>query len=319
VRVTGGDGQEIRVAGQKAVRAFSQADADEVNSGTPFEIRLEGDRALVRLSPDRARHWRLVSAEVEITAPRAVSIEAKGGHAEIEVNGIAGGVDIEGAGGSVRLKEIGGDVRVHSIGSELVWVADAKGSLEIEGRGENIELENVAGEVTIRGRYPGALEFRNLARPLRFESRQTELTMAALPGEISMDLGHFRARDCVGPIRFKTRSRDVRFERFTNALELETERGDVELDPGRLPLAKMEVRARAGNIELVLPAGATFELEARAEHGEVQNEFGPELKSGSEGRASSLKGGVGQGPLLKLTTHRGQVEVRKAGLAETRL
>jgi hypothetical protein len=45
----------------------------------------------------------------------------------------------------------------------------------------------------------GSLEFKNLAKPLRFEgTRGTELRVEAVPGAISMDLGAFTAKNLIG-------------------------------------------------------------------------------------------------------------------------
>lgn len=130
-----------------------------------------------------------------------------------------------------------------------------------------------------------------------------------------MDLGELNARNVVGPIRLVTKTRDVKIEEFTNALELETDRGDIELLPGRVPLAKIEARSRVGKIDITLPPKAGFQLQASTEQGEAVNEFGPPIEKESQGRSSSLRGNVGQGPVIHLTTERGTVSVRKAGAA----
>jgi hypothetical protein len=128
-----------------------------------------------------------------------------------------------------------------------------------------------------------------------------------------MDLGEFNARNLVGPIRLKTKTKDVKIEDFTASLELETERGDITIEPGRMPLPKIEAKSRSGKIELALPEKAAFQLMATTEHGEAMNDFGPPIEKQTEGRASSLKGGTGQGPEITITTERGSVLVRKSG------
>ena len=110
-----------------------------------------------------------------------------------------------------------------------------------------------------------------------------------------------------------TRSRDIRLEDFTQSLDLETERGDIELTPGRVPLPKSEVHSAVGRIDLVLPEKAAFQLQATAEHGEATNDFGPAIQREVEGRTTTLKGTVGAGPLIRITADRGSVSVRKEG------
>src|SRR5262249_20703085 len=179
------------------------------------------------------------------------------------------------------------------------------------------DLQNIAGQVTIQGEYVGSLEFKNLAKPLRFEgARNTELRAEAVPGSISMDLGDFTAKNVIGPVRLVTRSRDIRLEQFTESLELDPARGDVELDPGRVPLPKIEAHSGVGQIELTLPDNAAFQLEATAERGEAINDFGPALQMRVEGRTATLRGAVGEGgPPIRVTASRGSVSVRKQGAA----
>jgi hypothetical protein len=128
-----------------------------------------------------------------------------------------------------------------------------------------------------------------------------------------MDLGEFNATDLVGPIRLVGSSRDIRIEQFTHSLELENQRGDVELHPGRLPLPSIEARTGSGRIELVLPEKATFLLDATAERGEALNEFGSSIRQESDGKSATLKGKVGEGPTLHITSSRGSISVRKEG------
>src|ERR1700681_2181883 len=122
--------------------------------------------------------------------------------------------------------------------AERYRAVDVKGDVNIEGKGSDIELENIAGQVTVNGSYSGTLQFKNLAKPLHLESRNTDLRVAQVPGTITMDLGDLNGSNLIGPIRLITRSKDIHLDGFTQSLELETERGDIDLKPGKAPLAK---------------------------------------------------------------------------------
>ncbi len=138
-----------------------------------------------------------------------------------------------------------------------------------------------------------------------------------MPGHITMDLGEFNGTDLVGPIRLIGNSRDIRLEQFTQSLELENQRGDVELHPGRVPLPSIEARTGSGRIELVLPEKATFILDATAERGEALNEFGSAIHQESDGKSATLKGKVGEGPTLHIISSRGSISVRKEGAEQS--
>ena len=180
----------------------------------------------------------VLDEDLEITIPNRMSVEAHGNYGDYDVAELNGSVELYGDRADVRLNKIAGNSRVELGRSELVRAVDLKGNLDLQGKGSDIELENIAGQVTINGSYSGSLEFKKLAQPLHFESPNTDLRVEALPGQISMDLGEFTANNLVGPIRLITKSKDVKIEDFTQTLQLETDRGDIDLQPNRLPLAK---------------------------------------------------------------------------------
>lgn len=313
LKVIGADTAEVKVTGRKTVQAMNQTEADRGNDGTPLEILTQGDTMTVRTNQDHNPTNGKISEDLEITVPNRVSVEVHGNNGDYDVSEVNGNVELQTDRGDVRLSKIGGNARVEVQRSDLVRAVDLKGKLDVQGKGADIELENIAGEVTINGPYSGNLEFKNLAKPLHFEAPNTDLRVAALPGQISMDLGELTGNNLVGPVHLVTKSKDVKIEDFTNSLELETERGDIELQPKRMPLAKIEARSRSGQINLVLPEKAAFQLVATTDHGEAVNDFGAPIQKETDGRSSSLKGTVGQGAAIHVVTERGTVTVRKAG------
>src|SRR5206468_6120949 len=78
IRVTGADAAEIRLTGRKTIRAYNKADADRVNEQSPLEISTDGDRVIVRSNQDRISEDRRATTELEVTVPRAASIEGRG-------------------------------------------------------------------------------------------------------------------------------------------------------------------------------------------------------------------------------------------------
>jgi DUF4097 and DUF4098 domain-containing protein YvlB len=314
IKVTGGDSSEVSVNGHKLIRAYSRDDADRTNGNTPVEIVPQGDRLLIRTNQDRVPNNQRLSDDLEVTVPKGVSVESRGSSGDHEITDVNGDVEINSGHGDVRLSRIGGDVRLDVSRSDLIRAVDVKGRFDLQGRGSDVELENMSGQVTVNGAFTGTQDFKNLAKPLQLEgARNTELTLQAVPGRVNMDLGRFEARDVVGPVRLVTRSRDISMEQFTNAVELETERGDIELNPGKVPLAPIEARSGNGKIELLLPDKASFQLEAIAQHGDAVNDYGPPIAKESSQRSATLRGKVGEGPTIKITSQRGWISVRKEG------
>ncbi|MCX6637308.1 MAG: DUF4097 family beta strand repeat-containing protein [Acidobacteria bacterium] len=317
-RVVGADAEEVKVSGRKTIRAFQQNDANTANQQSPLEILAQGDRIVVRTNQERVSGEQRVSADLDITVPRGAFVEARGRFGDFDISEITGGVDVDSDNAGVRLNRIGGNARMDLRRSDIVRAVGVKGSLDIKsGHGQEVELENIEGQVTVSGAFSGDLQFRNLARPLRFESSQTELSVEKMPGQLRMALGQVTAENLVGPVRLKTKSRDVVISDLSQSLEIFVERGDLDIRPGKTPLAKMDLETRSGNIQMAIPQGAKFELSAVAKRGDVENEYGEPLRlAGERGRGkdsgATLAGAVGQGPALKLTTGRGTITIRKA-------
>ncbi len=311
IKVTGSDGQDVVVSGNKVVRSFGRDDADRTNNNTPVEVVREGDHLLVRANQDRAANNQRVSDDIEVTVPRAVAVEARGRRGDFEIGDIDGDVDLGATRGDVRLSRLGGNARVEVNHSDTIRAVDVKGRIDVQGEGSDLSLENIQGQVSINGAFSGTLDFKNLAKPLQFEgARNTELHVEAVPGNISMDMGEFTANGLVGPVRLITHSRDIKIGRFSQTMTVETEHGNIELDPG-MPVPAIDARSGAGNIELTLPEKAAFQLTATAERGDATNDFGEQIQKESFGRSATLKGKVGEGPSIRLIASHGEVEVRK--------
>ncbi len=314
VRISGTDAAEVRASGRKTIRALQDTDAAQADRQSPLEVSVAGDRLIVRTNQDRVTGDNRVSVDLELSLPRSVSMEGRGREADFEIQDLAGPVEIASDNAGVQLRNIAGNVRLNLRRSSLIRAAGIKGSLDIlGGRGRDVDIEDVQGPVTVEGFYSGDLRFRNLARPLRFQNAHTTLRVERLSGRIEMDLGRLAGAHLEGPLHFSTsRARDVELESFTGSAEISVESGDLTLRPASLPLGPIEAQTRTGDITLILPETAAFQLHAQAERGTVVNQFGPRIKEEALGeRGAALKGELGRGPVIRLTTSRGSITIRK--------
>jgi DUF4097 and DUF4098 domain-containing protein YvlB len=312
--ITGGDAMSVKVTGRKTVRSMDQNAADATDRESPFELAGDPNRVVIRTNQDRPSRTSRITAEMDITVPKGASIEAHGRNGDFDISGINGEVDITSDNAGVRMENVAGQVRLDLRRSDIVRAVNLKGNFELKGNGNDLDLENIDGTVTINtvSGYRGMVRFRNIARPLHFTGTQTEFQAEKIPGEVRMPLGQFHAENVIGPVRVQAQARDVEISGFTNSLQLNVDRGDISLRPESLPLAKMQVRTRiAGDIELALPAGAKFDLNATSVRGEVSNDFGSPLHEESNKRGAALRGSNG-GPSVDLETVRGRISVRKA-------
>jgi len=134
----------------------------------------------------------------------------------------------------------------------------------------------------------------------------------AVPGSITMDLGDLKLENVAGPVHFKTGVRDIEATDVTGALDLMVDRGDIQVTVGKSPVPKIDVHTRNGDITLALPGNAEFQIDGSTSQGDADNEFGGGLEQHSNGHAATIKGHVGNGPLLTVGTDRGMLSVKKS-------
>ena len=308
----GQDSGDVQVTGRKSVRAYNQGDADRANQQTEVRLERQGD-ALVLHSDDYAGSRMIqVSADLDITLPRGVSIESRGRNGDLTIDEIDGPFEISGGRGDVRLNHIAKDVKIESARSGDIHVTDSRGAVELDGRGSDIQMENIAGPVTVNGEFGGTLEFRNLAQPLQFTSQRSEFHAAAVPGSVTIDLGDITLQDVTGPVRFRTAVRDVKATDVTGDLDLTVDRGDIEITQTKTPLSKIDAHTRNGDIVVAVPANAEFQIDASTAQGDGENDFGDGVRQESSGRGATIKGRVGNGPAITIGTDRGMITLKKS-------
>ncbi len=312
ITVTGGEGSDIHLEGHKTIRAFDRKAADEINRQAEVTFTREDDAIFVRSTQTPGSDPMRVAVDMEIAVPKGMSVEARGRSGDLTINSIQGSVDVSSQRGEVRLQDVGGGAKLDVERCDLVRASNVKGNVDVQGSGRDVQMDNVDGQVTINGSFSGTLDFRELAKPLHFESRQTDLRVEKLPGTISMSLGELHASNVTGPLRFVAHERDVHLDDFTGPVEIDLAHGDIDLKPEKgQPLARIDVRSRSGDIEMALP-GSGFDLKATAQQGEVSNDFGDGVVSESgEGRSNTLRSASPSGAVVTLTTERGEVAVRK--------
>ena len=312
ITVHGEEAAEIHVTGRKFIRAYNSSDADRANEESKIQLDRQGDQLTIRVDPvRRGNSATTVSADLNIALPRNVSLEMRGRNGDVSVENITGSVNLSTGRGDLRVSNIGNNVRLESTRSGQLKVSGVKGNLEINGRGSELQIQDIQGETNVNGEFSGTLEFRTLAKTFHFKSQRSDLTAAQVPGSVVLDLGDLRLENVVGPVRFTTASRDVRANDVTNALELNVDRGDIQIEQTKSPVPKIDIRSHHGDITLALPDKAGFELDGHTGQGDVTNSFGDGIATKSEGRSSSITGRSGTGPKLTVTTDRGSITLRK--------
>ncbi len=312
-RIVAGATSEVRVTARNTVRALNEDEAQRLNKEMPLEIKNQAGQIVIRTNQEKATGDGRVSSDLEIEVPKTMAVECRGRYGDFDIAGLNAGVDINSDNAGVRLQDITGNARIELRRSDIVRAVNVTGNVEVKGRGEDLELENITGKVDVLASFSGDLSFRNVSQPTRYESSTSTVVIAKIPGYVRLTRGELVGSRLVGPVRITSRTKDVRLSEFTDTLEIDLDRGDVELRPGKLPLARMQVKTRNGDVDLALPENAKFSLKATTDRGEVENDYSPAIKlESSERRGGTLRGSTGPGPEITVDSNRGTVTLRKA-------
>jgi len=314
-RVTGADIDEVRATGRKTIRALRRDEADKANEQTKMKLDKTGESVTLYANQDRADGPR-VTTDLEISVPKGISVEVRGRYGDVEISEVNGEVVINSENAGVRLQNLGGRAKIDTRKSDIIRAVDVKGDLELKGRGRDIELENIGGQVTVAGSYSGETSMRKMAKPVRFESSMTEFRVERIPGELLLSLSSLTGSNVIGPVTVRAKSKDIHLTDTTETINLDLDRGDVEIRQSKLPVGKIDVKTRSGDIELALPPQAKFVITAETDRGETSNDYDPQLKVVSEDHGGKISGSTGTGPEIKLNTNRGSLTLRKMSAAE---
>ncbi len=164
----------------------------------------------------------------------------------------------------------------------------------------------------------GLVTVQNFTQDVRIEAPAADVRLSRVDGRASVETlsGSVEVEHCSGRLEISTVSGSLRFrDNESRYLVAGSTSGDIFYDGDLQRGGSYEFRNNNGAIELILPANASFELNAQSSQGEVSNEF--PFTPRAHGRAPSgpyrsLLGTVQSGDaVVRATSLSGRIRVRK--------
>ncbi|HZD31587.1 MAG TPA: DUF4097 family beta strand repeat-containing protein [Candidatus Angelobacter sp.] len=312
ITVTPSDGNDIRVVVHKKLYAHSQDDANKYNEGTKPQITVNGTQVLLNANTNGAGDHS-VSADMEIFVPKKAAVDIASKRGDVTVNQRAGAVKISLQHGDVALAEIVGPVELN-VDKGSVRAQQITGPAKVAGHVDDVTIDQVDGPVQLAGDFFNDIRLSKITGEVEFKSARSDITLAAVPGDLEISGDALRATDVGGPMRLVTRSKEIHLEGVTGDVEVENSNGDIEIHPGsKLPIGKMNITGNHGDITLVLPANAGFQVDATTRKGDVSSDFGGvKVENSSSGGSSRATGMVGNGAAkLQIKADTGDIRINK--------
>ena len=308
IKLRPGTDDKLHITVRKRVLAGAQGEADKINSTMQPVVNVSGSEVAISI----ANYSRGSAMDLEIQVPRKAAADLTTLRGSLEVEGREGDVKVHTSRGDVSVEEVTGNAEIH-LRRGSVRARKVTGDVDVEGWVNDSNLSEIGGAVNLHGDFFGTMSLGKVAKSVRFKSSRTDLEMAGLEGDLTMEIGDLRARGVTGPFRIVTRSKDIHLEDVSGEIKVDNNHADVDLSSTKAPTGAVEITNEHGHISVDLPAKSSFQMNARTDHGDIQSDFG-ELKIENADRESKATGSVGTGGAqLRLTNSHGDINIRKTG------
>jgi len=313
VNVSVSTDNQVHVTIHKRINAERQGQADDWNKSTQPKITATGQTLTLEANTRGAGdHW--VSSDLDISLPRKAAITVSTRHGDVSIMGRDGAADVTSSDGDVSVSDLNGALTLH-LDKSSARVSQVSSDVSIQGRANDVTLEDVKGAVRLDGDFMESVKLSRVAKPVSFKSTRTDMDFTKLDGYLNLDSGDLEAGDVSGPLRLRTRSKDIMLNGVTNDVHLQDENGAIEIH--LVKLGSLEVSNSKGDIRIYVPQKSGFTLDAQARDGEIQTDFSSLKVDNGDNRATASGSVNGGGPHMIINNEHGTIEIRAGSVVST--
>ena len=216
--------------------------------------------------------------------------------------------------GDVHLSSIAGSVEAHfSNGKHDFSAHDIQGELSAEGDLNDLTLSEIKGKVTQSGEILGDVHMESIAGPVHLHTSVTDLQLAELPGDLTLDSDDLRINEAKGQVRVVTHSKDVDLSQISGDSYVEDRDGSISVEPAGA--YGVDAKNSKGDVEVTLPPNASATVDGRTRNGDIVTEFGLTV-SGEENKTVSGRIGSGASKII-LSAENGDLRIKKGSAASS--
>jgi DUF4097 and DUF4098 domain-containing protein YvlB len=303
VSVTAGDSPNIEVQAHQVAFAGSDAEAKKIFDAEQAHVTVSGSTVLVKSDSNSSGRLNLT-----VTIPKSAHLTVHSGHGDVTAANLNGGLNINSNHGDVHLSVIKGSVQVHFSTDKGDFSAhQVDGDLTADGNCNDMTLSEISGRVTINGELFGDVHMENVSGPVHVHTSVTEMDVASLPGDLTLNSDNLRVTQAKGQVRITTHSKDVDLTQVYGDSFVEDRDGRIAVEPAGN--YAVEARNLKGDVELTLPPNAQASVTGSTRNGDIVTDF-PLAVSGDESKSVSGKVGAG-GPKVTLTAQNGDIHIKR--------
>jgi DUF4097 and DUF4098 domain-containing protein YvlB len=230
-------------------------------------------------------------------------------YSPLEITNVDGTLNVSITEGKLKVEKVTKPVVIDAKGTQ-VEVAQLQDTLKIRTSHRDIDITDVASTVTIESRY-STLNLKNVKGSVSINSNSDSIEANEIGGSFVMNArgSGIRAAGVRGPLDIQTTLKDVSVNDFGDRCTVSNEYAGISISSQKLGKGDLTVKNRNGDVELYLPEGASFSIEATARNGSVESDYAG-LAPTTNANVGSLRARMKTGsPKITLETDSSDIHV----------
>jgi DUF4097 and DUF4098 domain-containing protein YvlB len=303
ISVTASDAPNITVQAHEVAFAGSDSDARNIWSAEAAHLNVSGNAVVVKSDgSDKGR------VNLTLTVPKTAKVTINAGHGDVIAAGLGDGVIVTAPHGDAQLNTITGPVEMHFSGGKHDFSAhQINGDVISDGNCNDLTLSEIKGRLTLTGEIFGDVHIESVSGPVKVHTSITDIELAQLPGDLTMDSDDLRVTEAEGSVHVTTHAKDVDLSQIYGDSYVENRDGTISVEPAGS--YAVEAKNSKGDVEITLPPNANGTVDGHTHNGEIVTDFGL-MVSGDEDKTVSGKIGSG-GPAISLSSDNGDLGIKR--------
>jgi DUF4097 and DUF4098 domain-containing protein YvlB len=303
VSITAADQPNVEVQAHEMAYADSDSAAKKIFDAEAAHVTVSGSAVLVQSNGND--HGRV---NLTIMVPRTAKVTVNASKGDVTASGLGAGIDLTAAQGDTHLDAISGPVMMHFAGGKHDFSAhQIDGDISAEGDCNDVTLSEVKGKITLNGQIFGEVHLENIEAPISIHTPVTDVQIASLPGDMTMNSDDLRVTETKGNVHVVTHSKDIDLNEIYGDTYVEDRNGTINVEPAGV--YGVEAKNDKGDVELALPPDASATVNGRTHNGDVVTDYALTV-SGEEDKTVSGKIGGGAARIV-LNTSNGDLHIKK--------
>jgi len=151
------------------------------------------------------------------------------------------------------------------------------------------------------------VHIENTAGPIHLHTTVTDLEVANLIGDLTLNSDDLRVTEAKGSVRVTTHSKDVDLSQIYGDTFVQDRDGRISIEPAGN--YAVEAKNSKGDVELTLPPAASASVNARTHNGDIVSDY-PIPSTDDENKSATFQIGAG-GARVELSTDNGDIRIKK--------